>query len=146
MRSDTGTSGSMRAAVTKCLWRISEAWRGNPTSCLRRGTMRVMGVRVQGETAGSHSGEDNSREHLRQCWQCKPLAQHNFLCPIEVLVISFLMVWSSLSLMHTNTVELRLLSNNAARKRIRQVGKIAKRARAKPRSVDFVSVEGKIHF
>lgn len=54
----------MRAAVTKHLWRITQAWRGNPTSYLRQEVMRVIGVRVQGDMTVSRSGLANSRELL----------------------------------------------------------------------------------
>lgn len=93
MRSDTGTSGSMRAAVTKRLWRTSEAWRGNPTSCLRRGAMRVMGgVGVQGETAGSRSGKDNSRERLDNADSANHFQNTTFGAQFKFWLFLFLLV------------------------------------------------------
>lgn len=54
----------MRAAGTEHLWRLSEAWRGNPTSCLRQDVMHVIGVRVQWEMTASQSERANSRALL----------------------------------------------------------------------------------
>lgn len=52
----------MRAAVTERLWRVAQACRGNPTSCLRQDVMRVVGVRVREEMTGSQLAIANTRK------------------------------------------------------------------------------------
>lgn len=39
--------------MTERLWKVTQACRGNPTSCLRQDVMRVIGVRVHEEMTGS---------------------------------------------------------------------------------------------
>lgn len=89
----------MRAAKTKHLWRSSQACRGNPTSCLRREVMRVIGDRVQREMSDSRSGLANSQKGLHRC-------EINF--PINGRSVPL-----SRTQTHTHTVKLKLLTNKA---------------------------------
>lgn len=57
----------MREAKTKHLWRSSQAFRGNPTSCLRQEVMRVIGDRVHREMSDSRSGLATLQKCLHHC-------------------------------------------------------------------------------
>lgn len=51
--------------MTERLWRISQAWRGNPKTCLSWEVMRVIGVKVHEDMIGSQLMTANSDP--RQC-------------------------------------------------------------------------------